>query len=242
MYVPQSTEWERWVSSRLFKCLLQGRRHEILFGGTESWAPKPTYPQKLVSPRISATLFWKHLKMQKFHTCQEKNIMKYLVTYTVKISSFLGGGRPPQISRLGGRVPPFPGIRHPWFICPSIPANDLRTHVVPAHKANYWHLTGQPHCTHSLGTGHWYCTVGYDEVFRYGWRVSVLWRHEWWSVTASTMADSGRRRESSTPPDGFSSYRHTMHRLMGPLRCRPMAMPAMAGRDCRTGGSGGDVS
>ena len=36
----------------------QGCRHEVLFGGTDAWAPKPTYPQKkLVSPLILATLF-----------------------------------------------------------------------------------------------------------------------------------------------------------------------------------------
>ena len=28
-----------------------------LGGGAESWAPNPTYPQNLISPRISATLF-----------------------------------------------------------------------------------------------------------------------------------------------------------------------------------------
>ena len=33
---------------------LQGRRHQVLFGGggDDSWAPKATYPQNLVSPRI----------------------------------------------------------------------------------------------------------------------------------------------------------------------------------------------
>ena len=35
----------------------QGRRHQVLFGGTDSWALKPTYPQNLVSPWISPTLF-----------------------------------------------------------------------------------------------------------------------------------------------------------------------------------------
>ena len=37
----------------------QGRRHEILIGGggVDSYAPESIYPQNLVSPRISATLF-----------------------------------------------------------------------------------------------------------------------------------------------------------------------------------------
>ena len=46
-------------------------------GSTDTSAPKPTYPQNLVSPRISATLFRKCWKMQNLQMYQEKKTMKY---------------------------------------------------------------------------------------------------------------------------------------------------------------------
>ena len=55
--------------------------------GTDSWAPKPTYPQNLVSPRISATFLM--LENTTFlHTCEEKSCLNTLIS----------GGRPPMIS------------------------------------------------------------------------------------------------------------------------------------------------
>ena len=50
--------WPSEVKRSLFPiAATQGRRHEVLIGGggTDSWAPNPTYLQNLVSPRISAT-------------------------------------------------------------------------------------------------------------------------------------------------------------------------------------------
>ena len=75
-----------------------GRRHGIFVGGgTDSWAPKPIYPQNLDSPRISATLFWECWKMQNFDTCREKS-SKILIS----------GGRSTAPS------PPPPRFRRPW--------------------------------------------------------------------------------------------------------------------------------
>ena len=57
---------------KLSNVCYQEHRHGVLFGGTDSWAHKPTYPQNLFSNRISATLFGKFWKMQNFNTCKEK--------------------------------------------------------------------------------------------------------------------------------------------------------------------------
>ena len=61
-------------TSRCVKEILvnqQGRRHQVsFFGGTDSWAPKPSYPGTLASTRISATLFRKCWKMQNLQMYQ----------------------------------------------------------------------------------------------------------------------------------------------------------------------------
>ena len=49
-------ECEEFVPGTLERCDTQGRRHEILTGGKDS-VTKNSYPQILVSPRISATYF-----------------------------------------------------------------------------------------------------------------------------------------------------------------------------------------
>ena len=63
--------------------------------GTDSWAPKPTYPKNLASSRISATLFRKCWKMEKIANISRKNILTYYNFW----------GTSPLIFRLRGRVP-----------------------------------------------------------------------------------------------------------------------------------------
>ena len=72
------------------------RRHEVLFGGTDSLASKPTYPQNSFSPRISATLFWKCWIMQNLYTCHEKSCWNIIIS---------GGTSPADFSTAGDASP-----------------------------------------------------------------------------------------------------------------------------------------
>ena len=68
--------------------------------------PKPTYPQNLVSPRISALhLKKKMLENSKFYTFQEKIYWNILIS---------GRVRPRAFQKFGGRDPPPPRRRRPW--------------------------------------------------------------------------------------------------------------------------------
>ena len=94
---------EFWLGRFSFRT--QGRRHQILFGGTDSWAPKLTYPQNSIYLRISATLFWKCRKMQNLHT---------YVSRKKKINIIISGGTSPRwFFNCGGRVPLSPRFRRP---------------------------------------------------------------------------------------------------------------------------------
>ena len=68
-------------------CLGVGRIHRH---------PKPTYPQNLVSPRISAALFWKCRKNAKIFIFIKKKILKYHNFW---------GDVPRWFFDCGGRVP-----------------------------------------------------------------------------------------------------------------------------------------
>ena len=72
--------------------LKKGVTRKFWLVGTDSWAPKPTYPQNLLSSRISATLFLKCCKCKIFIHIKKKNLLKY---------PYFCRGRPPLISRLG---------------------------------------------------------------------------------------------------------------------------------------------
>ena len=72
---PKSLNHARFFLRTLFFIYMpgQGRRHQVLFGGTDSWAPKPTHPQNCVSPRISTTLFRKCWKIENLQMHEEKD-------------------------------------------------------------------------------------------------------------------------------------------------------------------------
>ena len=68
----------------------QGRRHEVLIGrGTDS--AQTSLPQNLDSPRISATWFWKYLKMQSCNTYQEKRQLNIQISRGTSPRWFVGG-------------------------------------------------------------------------------------------------------------------------------------------------------
>ena len=73
--------------------LTRGVATKFCLVGTDSRAPKPTYPQKLVSPRISATLFRKCWKMQILH-----NVLVSIKMIPTEVSQFLRGTSPADFS------------------------------------------------------------------------------------------------------------------------------------------------
>ena len=95
---PASTHVGRLGSTHGLWVCEQGRRHQVLFEGTDSWTPKPTYPQNLVSPRISATLFRKCLKMQNLQIpiSRKRYLLKYNNFWGTSTADFsTAGTRPP---------------------------------------------------------------------------------------------------------------------------------------------------
>ena len=78
-----------------------GASPRIFDWGTDSdWGDgfrwmKTTYPQIPISPRISATLFWKYRKIWKFRQINWKKFIQIVIS----------GGYPPGISNRGGHVP-----------------------------------------------------------------------------------------------------------------------------------------
>ena len=84
------------------KGLTQGRRHQVLFGGTDSWAPKPTYLQKFSFSSDFAHYF------ENFGKCK---ICKCVKKKDTEISSS-GGTSPADFSTAGDASPRF---RRPGF-------------------------------------------------------------------------------------------------------------------------------
>ena len=75
------------------------------WGGSDSWGPKSTYPQQLVSPLISGHFILKMFEMQFFYALRKK-IGTEIPTYP----NFWGGGSTPAVFQSAEVLTPRPPI------------------------------------------------------------------------------------------------------------------------------------